>query len=289
MTTPVRACGLAALLTAVALTGCAPKRLTLPTGSGTPVADFLTPFEQASAGCRGVRTLTAEIRLSGRAGRARMRGTLLAGFDRPDRLRLEAVAPFGPPVFILVARDGKATLWLERAGRFVSGVSAADILEALTGVRLDPAVLRAMIAGCVVPDPQPSNGRSFANGWLGVDLAPDASAYLKRDGGQWRIVAGQVSGFEVGYRQLESGRPQAVTLQSTSEVDDRPAVNMALTLAQVNVNTDLKPNVFEVNVPPGASSMTVEELRVEGPLGQKQKEEGRRKKEEGKTDTKDEG
>jgi len=42
--------------------------------------------------------------MSGRAGRQKVRGRVVAGFARPASMRLEGVAPFGPPAFILVAR-----------------------------------------------------------------------------------------------------------------------------------------------------------------------------------------
>jgi hypothetical protein len=215
--------------------------------------------------------MTAEIRLTGRAGSQRMRGTLVAGFEQPASLRLEAVAPFGPPVFIMVAKDRAATLWLERVGRVVANVAAADVLDALTGVRLDAGGLRAILAGCVVPAPEPANGRSFPNGWTAVDVGLGAVVYLKREQGQWRIVAGQVPGFEVGYAAFQGGRPTSITLQSTSEDDGTPVVNLALALSQVTTNTTLKPGAFELAVPASAKPMSVDELRGEGPLGEARK------------------
>ena len=46
-----------------------------------------------------------------------MRGRAIAGFDLPGSLRLEGVAPFGPPAFILAGRDEAATLLLPRENR----------------------------------------------------------------------------------------------------------------------------------------------------------------------------
>src|SRR6476646_11200910 len=110
---------------------------------------------QLSAACAGVRTLTAEIALSGRAGRQKLRGRVIAGFARPASMRLEGVAPFGPPGFILVSRGGDATLLLPREERVVTGASPEDVLGALTGVALAPADLHAVLTGCVLPDPTP--------------------------------------------------------------------------------------------------------------------------------------
>src|SRR5688572_33277039 len=93
---------------------CGPRRITLPSDPGTPLPDFAQIHAQLSSACAGVRTLTAELGMSGRAGDERLRGRIHAGFARPASMRLEGVAPFGPPVFILAARGNAATLLLPR-------------------------------------------------------------------------------------------------------------------------------------------------------------------------------
>src|SRR6202011_513623 len=91
---------LALVLVAMACVGCGPPRVTLPTGARPPRPDYSPIFSAATASCRDVRTLTADLSLSGSAGRQRLRGHVIAGFA-PGALRLEGVAPFGGPVFIL--------------------------------------------------------------------------------------------------------------------------------------------------------------------------------------------
>jgi hypothetical protein len=269
----------------------------LPTGPGQPIDDFRAPFDQASAACRGVRTVRTSIALSGRAGNERMRGTLIAGLAAPDSLRLEGVAPFGPPAFILAARSGSATLLLPRDNRVLTGVTAADILEALAGLRLDPAALRAILAGCVAPDPQPFDGHAFyTNGPvragsgstsyprkalldIGLDIGRDsplkkvAHAYLRQIDGQWRIVAGLLPGLQVEYAQFENGLPKSVRVTSRAEaaVDAKPYVNVSLLLAlsDVATNVTLNPAAFTVDVSPDTVPMTLSELRDAGPLGVK--------------------
>jgi hypothetical protein len=63
-----------------------------------------------------------------------MRGRVLAGVV-PGALRLEGVAPFGGPVFILVADGVHGTLLLPR-DRVLQDAAAEDILDALVGIRL---------------------------------------------------------------------------------------------------------------------------------------------------------
>ncbi len=254
------------LVTAVA---CGPKRLNLPSGPGAPVADFRPAYEQASSACGGIRTLRTTAALSGRAGSERMRGTLIGGFEQPDAMRLEGVAPFGPPAFILVARGQAATLLLPRDNRALTGVSAADILEALAGVRLGPAQLRAILTGCVSATVDANAGRSYENGWMAVDLGEGATAYLRSEQGQWRIVAGLLPALEVQYDDFQNGLPHAVRIESRGDAPGGAAVSLKLTLSDVATNVPLKAAAFTVNVPSDAVPITIAELRDAGPLGVK--------------------
>src|SRR5689334_18748845 len=173
-------------IASVAVLACGPTRLALPTDAGAPLPDFQAVYDRVSAACRSARTLTAELALSGHAGTTKLRGRVVAGFDRPASMRLEGVAPFGPPAFILVSRGGEATLLLPRDERVVRGASPEDVLGALTGVALAPADLLAVLSGCVTPDPAPRGGRLHGNGWASIDLDGNATLFLTRVNGRWQ-------------------------------------------------------------------------------------------------------
>ena len=253
--------------------GCAKPHITLPADAGIPLPDFKTIHMQLSAACSGVRTLTAEIGMSGRAGRQKLRGRVVAGFARPASMRLEGVAPFGPPAFILVARGQNATLLLPRdEPRVLRGAQPEDILGALTGVALGPADLQAILTGCVVPAPQPVDARRHANGWASIDLAGGATLYLEparpsgsvSGSGAWQLRAAKRERWQIEYPSWSGNFPQTVRLQST-----QPNVNVDLTaaLSQIETNKDLEDAAFNVTVPPGADSISLDELRDAGPLG----------------------
>jgi hypothetical protein len=244
---------------------CAKPHITLPTDSGIPLPDFRTIYMQVSAPCAGVRTLTAEMALSGRAGRQRLRGRVLAGFARPSSMRLEGVAPFGSPAFILVARAENATLLLPRDGRVLRGAKPEDILGALAGVTLGPADLQAILTGCVVPVPQPTDARRHANGWASIDLVGGATVFLQpAAGGMWTLRAARRAGWQIEYPAWSGGFPQTVRLQS-----DQPTLMVDLTvgLSQIETNKALEDAAFTVNVPRDAEPITLDELGQSGPLG----------------------
>ena len=144
-----------ALLVALALgaAACATAAtIRLPDGPWADEPSAAGAFESASAACRGVRTLTAELGVRGKAGRSKIRGRVLAGFERGGSLRLEAPAPFGAPVFILVSRANRATLLLPRDRRILRDVAVDDVLDAITGLRRSSDDVLALLAGCLAAD-----------------------------------------------------------------------------------------------------------------------------------------
>lgn len=246
------------------LSACAVRRIELPTDPGAPLPDFSGVHAQVSSACAMVRTLTAEMGLSGRAGDQRLRGRLIAGFQQPAAMRLEAVAPFGPPVFILAARGEAATLLLVRDNRVVRDASAQEILGALTGVRLGASDIHAVLTGCVVPQPRPIAGRVHQNGWASIDLDGGASIYLVRgEAGEWRPAAARRAGWQIEYLAWEGPFPRTVRLRSEGA---GVAVELTATLSQLETNADLDAAAFTVDVPAGARLMTMDELRASGPL-----------------------
>jgi hypothetical protein len=236
----------------------------LPTGTGTPASDYASPFANALTHCRGVTTLQAELSLSGKAGRQTLRGRALAGFA-PGALRLEALAPFGSPAFILVADESRGTLLLPRDRRILQDVAPEDILNALIGVPLGPDDLRAVLSGCLTAKAMPQSGREFGPDWMSVDLDSGGTVYLhrvQRPSAAWRIVAGRYAGLEIEYPQFAGEQPSQIVIRSEGKV----ALTMGL--SQVEVNGDLpRDQLVAVKIPPGMEPITLTELRNAGPLG----------------------
>ena len=241
---------------------CAARRFTLPTDPGMPLPDFAQIHAQVSAACAGVRTMTAELGMSGRAGDQRPRGTIVAGFERPSSMRLEGVGPFGRRVFTLAASDKAATLLYEGEGRVLRNAPEA-ILAALIGVNLSPADLQAILTGCVVSAPRATGGRLHANGLASIDLESGAVLYLQRQAAQWTLRAARRDGWQIEYPEWSGRFPRSVRLVSSSP-DVR--VDLTTTIAQLETNADLDPAAFRVDVPPDARPLTLEELRQAGPL-----------------------
>src|SRR6186713_579719 len=116
------------LLLCICASACGPKRIVLPTDAGSPLSDYASIHSQIASDCSAVRSLSAEVSLSGRANGDRLRGTLHAGFRKPAAMRLEFHAPLlGTSLFVLAANDSAATLVLPRDNQVVRGPKAEDI------------------------------------------------------------------------------------------------------------------------------------------------------------------
>lgn len=228
-----------------------------------PLPDASAVHDELTRTCRAARTLTAELALAGRAGAERLRGRLVAGFQAPGSMRLEGVAPFGPPVFILAASGPRVVLWLPRDARVLRGDDAGRVLGALTGVSLGAADLQAIVTGCVVPAPRVTAGRLHGNGWASIDLDGGAVLYLTRSAGRWELRAARRDQWQVEYASWVGGYPRSVTLRS---IEAAARVDLTATVSQLEANIDIPAEAFTVDVPADATSVTLDELRDAGPL-----------------------
>ncbi|MGH9162902.1 MAG: hypothetical protein ACRD2X_23310 [Vicinamibacteraceae bacterium] len=231
----------------------------MPTDPGAPLADASTLYDQATADCREVRVMTAEIGLSGRIDGRHVRARLQVGLAEGGRARLEAVAPFGAPVFLLAATPGQATLLLPRDDQYVEDRSVATLVDALTGLPLDADDLRAILTGCVSPARRVTGGRRHDGGWFSLTLEDEAVLYGRDTGGAPRVIAGRLDEVTVEYPNTTEGVPR--TVRVLADGARGPRVELALDISQVVVNEELPDEAFRLELPATATPITVEELR----------------------------
>jgi outer membrane lipoprotein-sorting protein len=245
---------------------CGRGLMKLPAGPGAPAPDAAAALAEATGACRSVTSMTAVAAVRGSVGRQRLRGNLETGVAAPASARLEAIAPFGQPIFIFVARGDEATLLLPRDRRVLEGGRPDAVLEAVTGVPLDPADLRLTLTGCART--VQAAGRAVGDEWR---VIPDGAGELylrrERDGDPWRLIAAvrrddDSVPWRAEYRDFQNNLPRSVRLTSL----DGTRFDLRLTLSQVEINTPLEAAVFQLEVPASADPITIEELRQSGPL-----------------------
>ena len=254
------------LAAAVATAACGAPSLKLPSASGPPASDGVDALTQALTTCRGVRSLTAQVATSGRVNAQRIRARLQVGVVQPASAYIEAPAPFGAPIFVFAAQNDDATLLLPRDRRAIEHGRPADVLEAIAGVPLAPALLRTTLTGCLADgetrtaanQPEP-HWRVFPGG---------DEVYLHRDGDAdpWRLVVithrGQGLQWRAEYRDFVNDLPRSIRLISTPP--DR--FDLRLALSDIEINVPIPPETFRVQIPAGTTPLTIEELRSGGPL-----------------------
>lgn len=229
----------------------------------------------ATASCRGFRSLEGELALSGRAGEARVRGRVLAGLEAGGAVRLEAPAPFGAPFFILAGRNEMATLILPRERRVLPPTPVSAVLERLTGLSLGADDLRLIVSGCLVEQPAPADGRQWPGGWQAVTIGPERVAYIRTAQGRPVLVAADYGPWHVDYSQHANGFPRMVRVRSAvasakadaqASADRSGAIDITARVEQLEVNTQINPLAWKVDVPSDADPMTLDELRSIAPL-----------------------
>ena len=227
----------------------------------TPATDARDAIAEATLACQRVDALTAEVGVSGSADGQRVRGRMVVGVARPASARLEAVAPFGAPLFIFVARDDEATLLLPRDDRVLERGRPADVLQAATGVPLDPAALRTTLTACA-HNPDAAGARAIGADWRLVKDG-DTDVYLRRNppAAMWHIVATVAADWRADYADFQDSLPHAIRLTSA----DGRTFDLRLALSQVEVNPALGADAFTVQVPRSASPITLDELRHSRP------------------------
>jgi len=252
----------ATLAIALALPACAARAPARPAGTPAPDPAAITTFQEATTACRGFRSLTAELSLSGRAGGERIRGRVIAGLEAGGHVRLEGVAPFGAPIFILAGRAETATLLLPREDRVLKSTPVSAVLERLTGLALGADDLRLMLSGCLADNAAPAEGRSWPGGWQAVTLAPERVAYLRLHQGRPVVAAADYGPWHLDYSEQLAGYPRVVRVRRAGD----PTTDVTARVGELEVNTTINPAAFALDVPDDAEPMTLDELRAVAPL-----------------------
>jgi outer membrane biogenesis lipoprotein LolB len=268
---PLRGCpALAGLIAVVLLSACANRLPPRPTGTSAPDPTAAAAYATATASCSGFRSIEGELSLSGRAGGERVRGRVLTGLESGGMIRLEAVAPFGAPFFILAGRGERATLVLPRERRVLKDTGVSEVLERITGLSLGADDLRLIVSGCLVEKAVPADGRQWGGGWRAVTIGPDRIAYLRDQNGRPVLTAADYGPWHVDYSAHAAGFPRVVRVRRrVSPGGADAAIDITARIEQLEVNTQINPRAWSVEIPSDAEPMTLDELRSIAPLAEK--------------------
>ena len=159
---------------------------------------------------------------------------------------------------MFAGRGQTATLLLLREGRVLAGERPEAILEAIVGVRLDPADLLAALAGCPPVSLAPLGGRAYGESWVVADAGGDL-LFLQRVAGRWRSRAWSRGLLHVEYPRLGADRPERVTFRVEGP-GRGVAVDLTVKVSDADINVAIPAAAFDVRVPASATPMTLEEI-----------------------------
>jgi hypothetical protein len=238
----------------------------VPSGTGSPAPEAAQVLAAALAGCNDTQSITAEASLSGKVGGRRARGRLIVGSTSDGRLRIEAVASFGAPVFVLAADGVSTTLLLPRDERVLTGAPVADVLDAVAGLRLEAGDLHAMLTGCGVEAGEIVGASRHGRSLLAVHLGGD-TVWIREHPEPARVLAAEVGSVIVEYPDASAVPPPRIRLKVKPGTAGAPGTDVTLRLSEVETNVSLSSEAFMVRVPPDARPMSLTELRQTGLLG----------------------
>ncbi len=250
-----------ALLVPIVLLGAcgAPKTFTRPAGAGTPAPDATSAWTEATNGCASVETIAPTIELAG----GRVDGQripplgVFAALSRAGGIRLLADYK-GQTYFNLAGTGDKAQLVLydQEPARVVVAPARA-IVDALIRLDLGPVELLNVLTGCVGTEAPARQPMRYADR-LAL-AAGEARIYLESRDGAWRVAGVDVPGLTIDYPAYDGRWPGEVILMAQPE----GRASFRLRLRQHNINSpDLNPKAFDIQPVPGATAMTLDELRL---------------------------
>ena len=261
---------LAMLMGVIGATACGVTLppVTWPSAATEPATDAVNAWDRATAACRAASTFSAQLHLTGRVGSAgrRVSGSLQLALSRRDEIFLALNEPLGAPGFVLSGTGEQATLVLPRGDKRVLVAPAADIIEALTGLRLGPRELMALTTGCVVSAGSATTGeRSGDSRVVAID---GAQIWARQSAGGWQTFAGARGGLIVNYRAYMGSWPSEI---SVAAAHDAPTpLQLLLRFEQIVPDSPrVDGQTFTPHPPADATPMTLDELRRMGPLGEK--------------------
>jgi hypothetical protein len=243
------------LLALVLTISCGGPLVRWPAGAGVPASDGSMAWSDAAAACRDVKTYVADLHVKGRVEGTRFPEILIGTQLTPTRVGLSAVAG-STIIFQLVGTESSATLhW--RDGNRVLTAPAADIIEAVVGLRVGPAALMSIAGGCGSPGVTFQSAERFDERLI---VTLDAGrAELVHDG-RWRIRAEEARGIGVRYDSFTGPLPRSWRLWSGDVA--APAADLDVRASSPDARPgELGAEAFPPLNPAGADPMTLDELR----------------------------
>jgi outer membrane biogenesis lipoprotein LolB len=255
----VRGSGLLVILALAS--ACAAKVFVPPTGGGVPATNAADVWKEATTACADVKNVNATLRVALRQGRLRSPGLTVAAIaTSAGQMRLE-----DSTMFAMAGTAANARLVLRQDRRYVDG-RAEDIVDAFVGARIGPERLLAVLTGCFTQAAASAKTPEAVQYGSLIEMpASDGTMYLKRVNSRWHVTAGTAAGLVVEFRSFDGYWPMSWRATSTATASDPVMLDVTIEDRVIN-DAQINPAAFQVTTPAGATKITLEDLRANGPL-----------------------
>lgn len=247
---------MAVVFATIAAAGCASGRFVRPSGATTPFPEAAAVWSDLSGDCRSTTALRAELRVSGRVAGQRVPSLTTGVAVDPSRVALVAMAG-ARPVFHL-AGDRDNVVLLNQVDATLTRGPAADVIDALVGIHLEPDRLLSILAGCASPDVEVTGADRV--GAFGRIRTPETTIYLRERNDGWQVAAAEFQDITVDYRQQTDSGPRDIEVRRGDDV------TLRLRVIELERNPQLSDALFSLRLPESFVEVPVDELRRSGPL-----------------------
>ncbi len=250
------------LVLALFLSGCA-RAPRAPEALPPPVpmeaAEVSSLLDELKRQAESVRRYQGLVRVRGRGPDGGFDARLAVFFERPDRLRVELLGAFGGTRWSAVASREEITAYFPGRRHYLRESDVADVVARLLGLRLRSEDMMAALSGAGAPLHSSSPVLGYRRGQVRfLELeAPSKRILQLDDDGQ--VVSAQSERYRVSYPSSwkSRGRPFPDELAIENE-----SVRARLETEEVDVNVELDPETFVLDIP--ADAVRLRPAEVEG-------------------------
>jgi hypothetical protein len=221
-------------------------------------AEVSSLLDELQRHAESVRRYQGFVRVRGRGPEGGFDARLAVLFERPYRLRVELLGPFGGTQWSAVATREEISAYFPGRRHYLKEPDVADVVARLLGVRLGSEDMMAALSGAGVPLDSPSAAGYRRGRFRFIELEAPSKRILEVNE-EAQVVSARSDSYRVSYPASwkSGGRPFPKEL---SIENDR--VRARLTAQDVDVNVELDPEAFVLEIP--ADAVRLRPAEVEG-------------------------
>jgi hypothetical protein len=242
------------------LHGCARAPKNLPPPVPLPSSDVDALLSRLRSREEGIRRAVGIVGARGRGPEGSFDARLVILFERPDRLRVELMGAFGGTRWSAVATGEGIVAYFPGRKQYLKEGDVGDVVTRLLGLRLEPTEVMAILAGVGIPLDSVTGARGERRGASTfVSMGEDSGRRLEISA-EGQVVRAVTPSYRVSYPTSWKSRGRQIPDEVVLENEE---IRTTLRTDEVDVNVDLDPDAFALDIPGDAVRLRPAELEGE--------------------------